>query len=179
MNIWVSFGCQLLTAIPSCHPLTFRNCCSERFRLPTVNFHACKRCKSFFLSIFNSHLLFLVPVLSDQWQKPQEMLPCEGKSLETSSPALIFALINEFRWRETGDHSDPCGNLYQPPLLSAGEGFGPTSYKFFARLVLPSKKKKGVSLLWKVVLWCWIWHSSAIASHRHIISALLGSVNHH
>lgn len=128
------------------------------------------------LFYFNSHLLFLAPVLSAQWQKPQEVLPCEGKSLGTASPALIFPLINEFRWRETGAHTDPCGSPYQPLLLCARKGFGPTSYKFLARLVLQSKNECPYS----DKQWCWMGHSATVASYRHLINALqLGCVYHH
>lgn len=67
--------------------------------------------------------------------------PVRASPLGTASPALIFPLINEFRWRETGAHTDPCGSPYQPPLLCARKGFGPTSYKFLARLVLQSKNE--------------------------------------
>lgn len=168
LNIWASFGCQLLITIPSW--------CSDLQKLlhwtvlPTHSKVSCLQKMQVFLLYFQFTSLVSGPCAVSSMAETTGNVALWGQVPWNSKSCPHLPLINEFRWRETGPTVTLVGSLYQPPLLSAREGFGPTSYKFWVRLSYQAKA--WVSLLWEVVLWCWIWHSSAIASYRHIINAL-------
>lgn len=104
---------------------------------------------------------------------PVRTSPLKQQVLPSSSPWLM---------NSDGERQEPkvtlVGACISHLCSLLGKGLGQLHTSFW--LDWFCQAKKWVSLLWKAVLWCWMWHSSAIASSRHIIDALqLGSVNHH
>lgn len=61
----------------------------------------------------------------------------------SSHPSVVLGVSAAAE--QAGVHTNPRVRLHQPPMLCAGEGFGPTSCMVLARLILQSKNERPYS----------------------------------